>query len=227
MSDSFNPHELLNKLRAKSSSSVSVSVTSNAMPTPTSSQRAASGQISNTSSPRSFSSVRSAPKSSPLIRAPASFSLTPSQRQENLNARLELEREIKRLQTEMVALRTENVQLRTDKEDVEQQLVEYRIKSEDTITKLRGKIASVVINSGGVADRGSGAGKMYPPTHNFFNSNVSAINNSSVGRSFPGPGRSPEKSRPPPPPSAEDLYRQMSAPGGSFRDPTFSELMRR
>ncbi|KAJ1437484.1 hypothetical protein B484DRAFT_392729 [Ochromonadaceae sp. CCMP2298] len=204
----FNPHELLSKLRAKSSSSASSSLLASNAPTPTSSQRAASGQEARAS------------------------------RQENLNARLEMEREIKRLQTEMVALRSENVQLRTDKEDVEQQLVEYRVKSEETITKLRGKIASVAIHSGvGAADRGSGAGKLYPPSPNLFNSSVmSASMSSSVGRTFPGSGRSPDKpftaadlggKRPPPPPSAEDMYRQISASGGSFRDPTFSELMRR
>jgi predicted nucleic acid-binding Zn-ribbon protein len=61
-----------------------------------------------------------------------------SQRQENLNARLELEKEIKRLQEEVVRLSAENQQLRRDKEDVEQQFIDFKIKNDETVTKLRG-----------------------------------------------------------------------------------------
>jgi predicted nucleic acid-binding Zn-ribbon protein len=61
-----------------------------------------------------------------------------SQRQENLNARLELEKEIKRLQEEVARLSAENQQLRRDKEDVEQQFIDFKIKNDETVTKLRG-----------------------------------------------------------------------------------------
>jgi hypothetical protein len=43
------------------------------------------------------------------------------------------------LQSELSALRAENKQLRADKEDVEKHFMEYKIKSDETIAKLRGK----------------------------------------------------------------------------------------
>ena len=56
-----------------------------------------------------------------------------------MNARLELEKEIKRLQDEVAVLIRENQQLKRDKEDVEQQFMDFRTKNEDIVVKLRGK----------------------------------------------------------------------------------------
>jgi hypothetical protein len=138
MSDSFNPQELLSKLRAKSTNSTAASVAgsvTNEQPVP---QRRYSGAAE--SEQKSIGANRVQATSN--IRTPLSLTLTPSQRQENLNARLELEREIKRLQDEVTHLVSENIQLKRDKEDVEQQFIDFRVKSEDTITKLRGNDGS-------------------------------------------------------------------------------------
>ena len=133
MSDSFNPQELLSKLRAKSTNSTAASVVGSvAIEQPP--QRRYSGAAE--SEQKSIGANRV--QTTNNIRAPLSLTLTPSQRQETLNARLELEREIKRLQDEVAHLVSENLQLKRDKEDVEQQFIEFRVKSEDTITKLRG-----------------------------------------------------------------------------------------
>ena len=135
MSDSFNAHELLSKLRAKSSNSTAASVVSeppkrgNVVP-----------DFDQKPSP-----VKTPAAVTTNIRAPISLTLTPSQRQENLNARLELEREIKRLQDEVASLLSENLQLKQDKEDVEQQFIEFRTKSEKTITDLRGNNICIII----------------------------------------------------------------------------------
>jgi hypothetical protein len=133
MSDSFNPQELLSKLRAKSTNSTAASVTGS-VANEQQPQRRYSGAAE--SEQKSIGANRVQATSN--IRAPLSLTLTPSQRQENLNARLELEREIKRLQDEVAHLVSENLQLKRDKEDVEQQFIDFRVKSEDTITKLRG-----------------------------------------------------------------------------------------
>lgn len=131
MSDVFNPHELLSKLRAKSSNSTAASVTTSTAPEP---QRRASYHPEAEQKTIAANKVQATTN----IRTPISLTLTPSQRQENLNARLELEKEIKRLQDEVASLINENLQLKRDKEDVEQQFMDYRVKTEDTITKLRG-----------------------------------------------------------------------------------------
>lgn len=61
------------------------------------------------------------------------------QRQGNLVVRLELEKDIQRLESDLKTLREENEQLQSDKRLVEQQFMDYRVKSEEKITKLRGK----------------------------------------------------------------------------------------
>jgi hypothetical protein len=131
MSDVFNPQELLSKLRAKSSNSTAASVSGSVAPEP---QRRSSYH------PEAEQKAIGANKvqASSGIRTPISLTLTPSQRQENLNARLELEKEIKRLQDEVASLMNENLQLKRDKADVEQQFIDFKVKSEDTVTKLRG-----------------------------------------------------------------------------------------
>ena len=68
------------------------------------------------------------------------FLIAFTQRQENLNARLELEKEIQRLQEEVSHLVSENLQLKRDKEDVEQQFIDFKTKNDETVTKLRGKV---------------------------------------------------------------------------------------
>mmetsp|Transcript_3408 Transcript_3408/g.5647 ORF Transcript_3408/g.5647 Transcript_3408/m.5647 type:complete len:607 (+) Transcript_3408:31-1851(+) len=167
MSDTFNPHELLSKLRAKSSNSAVGSVSSNSVSPSHASTNSyhpnGNGSVDgrNKSHTRGIESPRK--QASTVIRAPPSFSLTPSQRQENLAIRMELEKEIKRLQTEVSTLQNENTQLRTDKEEVEQQLIKYKVKSDEIITKLRGEIAAIKIHNKSAADRGAGAGKLYPP----------------------------------------------------------------
>ncbi len=55
-----------------------------------------------------------------------------------MNIRIELEKDIKTLQDEVSALKAENKQLRADKEDVEQQFIEYKVSNEKRVTKLRG-----------------------------------------------------------------------------------------
>lgn len=82
------------------------------------------------------------------------------QRQEGNPVRSELEKEIKKLQDEITSLRAQNKQLQADKEDVERQFIEFKIKSEDLVTKLRGKIAALAL----AQQKGSidGTGKLYP-----------------------------------------------------------------
>lgn len=69
-----------------------------------------------------------------------------SKRQDNLTVRNELEKEIKKLQDEISALKVENKQLKLDKEDVEKQFIDFKAKSDDTVTKLRGMTACKTIN---------------------------------------------------------------------------------
>lgn len=244
MTDSFNPQELLSKLRAKSANSTAASV-----PGSVHDQQ----MRRNSFNPEAEQKAGSANRVQAVnnIRTPIALTLTPSQRQENLNARLELEKEIKRLQDEVTNLMSENMQLKRDKEDVEQQFMDFRIKSEETITKLRGthaqcihclyvhklnlpwfpccnpitgKIASMTINGDGFhPDRGAGAGRLYGPR---TNESGGAKLNTSLTRSPTAKKGTPQASphvhshgeAPPPPPPV---------PQGGFRDPTFSELMRR
>lgn len=55
-----------------------------------------------------------------------------------MEIRLELEKEIKRLQDEVATLRAENKQLQIDKMAAEQQLLHNKQKSDDIISQLRG-----------------------------------------------------------------------------------------
>jgi hypothetical protein len=137
MTDSFNPQELLSKLRAKSANSTAASVPGSVHDQP---------MRRNSFNPEAEQKAGSANMVQAVnnIRTPIALTLTPSQRQENLNARLELEKEIKRLQDEVTNLMSENMQLKRDKEDVEQQFMDFRIKSEETITKLRGTHAQCI-----------------------------------------------------------------------------------
>jgi hypothetical protein len=52
--------------------------------------------------------------------------------------RLELEKNIKNLENEVNALKNVNKQLLIEKESIQNQFIEYKVKSEDTITDLRG-----------------------------------------------------------------------------------------
>eukprot|EP01032_Pedospumella_encystans_P012611 gene12611-14580_t len=236
MSDSFNPQELLSKLRAKSTNSTAASVSSSVAPEPQS-HRQMERRNSGASEFEQRSSNTNRVQATKNIRAPVSLTLTPSQRQENLNSRLELEKEIKRLQDEVAALARENQQLKRDKEDVEQQFMDFRTKNEDIVVKLRGKIAAITLaNQEGLpADRGAGAGKMYAPPHQSIKQmNANQLNLSS--------SRSPSAKGLNTPLSvhsqghhagfhdseAKHHTHHAGAPGtGGFRDPTFSELMRR
>lgn len=53
--------------------------------------------------------------------------------------RNELEKEVKRLQDEIQSLKNENKQLKEDKEDVERQFIDFKLKHDSIVTKLRGK----------------------------------------------------------------------------------------
>lgn len=200
--DSFNPQEILNRLRGgKSSGTASFSasaLSTSGSSIPTSSPAPSSLGIQNPSNVQGVHSsggVKS-PTVSKSIRTPASLTLTATQRQDNLTARTELEKEIKRLRDEIGSLKSENRQLKLDKEDVERQFIEYKIKSEENITKLRGKVAKLALNqrTSGV----DGTGKMYPP---------------------PVQSANPHRVKPPTIP--------IESENEGFRDPTFSELMRR
>jgi FtsZ-binding cell division protein ZapB len=114
-----------------------------------------------------------------------------------LAARTELEREIKRLKDENAAMKAENRQLRADREEVERQLIDLKTKSDDTITKLRSKIAKLSMGTSHV----EGTGKVYPPK----NSHVNSHSQTKTARH----------------------EAQMMAEMEGFRDPTISELMRR
>ncbi len=152
MSDNFDAHEILSKLRAKSGFAGDGSVASSS---------------SNGSPTRNGRSVGLSSRS---IKGPSSLTLTPAQRQDNLDIRNELEREIKKLQLEVQALRAENSQIRGEKEDIARQFLDHKIKTEDIVTKLRGRLAAVSLGkgekqaSGKMADRGKGAGKLYSPS---------------------------------------------------------------
>ncbi len=52
--------------------------------------------------------------------------------------RNELEKEVKRLQDEIQSLKNENKQLKEDKEDVERQFIDFKLKHDSIVTKLRG-----------------------------------------------------------------------------------------
>lgn len=143
--------------------------------------------------------------------------------------RIELEKEIKKLQDEISSLRNENKQLRGDKEDVERQFIEFKIKSEDQVTKLRGKVASLVFR--GQQRPLDGTGKVYP---------VAGPAALSVHKSGKGHSSNKLYGSPPPPPQmgpalSQSLTNPLSPPeppagyqgAEGFRDPTFSELMRR
>lgn len=117
--------------------------------------------------------------------------------------RNELEGEIKRLRDEVMALKNENKQLRHEKLEIEKNFEDYRLRSEDTIVKLRSKIAKSALlgPTASLSNNYEGTGRMYPPQ------NSKSSSKSYNSYNYP----------PPPPPG----------PLESFRDPTFSELMRR
>jgi len=149
---------------------------------------------------------------------------------------LELEREIKRLQDEVAALSSENRQLKRDKEDVEQQFMDFRTKNEDIVVKLRGKIASYTLANPEAlpSDRGAGAGKMYAPAHSAVKSanalNTSAVRSPAKGsqqRQLATPQSGQYSQNGHLQESGEAKHHSAAQGGGGFRDPTFSELMRR
>ena len=65
------------------------------------------------------------------------------QRQDILSVRVELEKDVQRLQEEINALKADNRQLLADKQDLEKQLLEFKVKHDDIVVKLRGQIASM------------------------------------------------------------------------------------
>lgn len=164
-----------------------------------------------------------------------------------MTVRIELEKDIKLLQEELAALKHENRQLRSDKEDVERQFIEYKIKSEDSITKLRGKLAAIsmgicpVPNHLIVEDRHGGGRLYHNPPASHHGVNIPTIkphqqsphvflraNSGTMTPSFSSPV-APTGFYPSPlggiPYSSGENYTQLEGEG--FRDPTFSELMRR
>ena len=137
MGDSFNPHEILSRLRSKpvginntNAQTIVNSGYGNNVP---------NGLNSNGSlSSNGITSPAKSISSSKNIKQPAALTLTPAQRQDNLAMRSELEKEVKRLQDEVSALKNENRQLKADKEDVERQFIEFKVKHDNIVTKLRG-----------------------------------------------------------------------------------------
>lgn len=163
-----------------------------------------------------------------------------------MTVRIELEKDIKLLQEEVAALKHENRQLRSDKEDVERQFIEYKVKSEEAITKLRGKLAAIsmgispVPNHLIVEDR-HGGGRLYHnashginiPTikphqqspHVFLKAGAGGTLTPSFSSPVAPAGFVPSTPTGGIPYSSGENYTQLEGEG--FRDPTFSELMRR
>eukprot|EP00981_Chlorochromonas_danica_P000730 scaffold156_cov173-Ochromonas_danica.AAC.18 len=247
MSDTFNPHEILSRLRAKPSSSSNNSISighggnsanNNNINNPhqtntiSSSQSGNNNTISNTLShvTSNTSKNNSSSKTSKAIAASLAITAPQPQRPDNnLSARIELEKELKKLQDEIAILKTENKQLISDKEDVERQFIEYKIKNEDLVTKLRGKIAAMSLAQ--QQRPVEGHGKIYPQSahgHKTHNRNMH------YAKMYGSPP-------PPPPPlgptlthSSQQQQPQWQSPevppltgSKGFREPTFSELMRR
>ena len=137
MGDSFNPHEILSRLRSKP---VGINNNNNQMSgnngygNNMSNGMSGSGSLAN----NGISSPAKSTNSSKTIKQPAALTLTPAQRQDNLAMRSELEKEVKRLQDEVASLKNENRQLKADKEDVERQFIEFKVKHDNIVTKLRG-----------------------------------------------------------------------------------------
>lgn len=191
MADSFNPQEILARLRAKPVASA---------PPPPLAPPNGSFMLSGGSSRLAGSKqqLSPAPKKAPSP-TPANQELVEA------NPRQELEKEITRLQAENANFRKENKQLRMEKEDLERNFVEFKSKAEDTIAKLRGKLAVIAFDSQPPAKVDlKVAGKLYR-------------NNSII------PETKPQQQV-----SSPSSGRHLSPPdSGGFRDPTFSELMRR
>jgi hypothetical protein len=134
--------------------------------------------------------------------------------------RNEFEKEVKRLQDEILHLKQENKHLKADKEHIEQQFVDFKIKHETIVTRLRGKIAEVALAKPMPSE---GTGKIYHQTSQspsklivHQKASIMAING------FHNPHHQPH-SLPPPPPPAPPLPQENEG----FRVPTVSELMRR
>jgi ABC-type phosphate transport system auxiliary subunit len=159
--------------------------------------------------------------------------------------RNELEKEVKRLQGEISSLKTENKQLYEDKQDVERQFIEFKIKHDHIVTKLRGKIAELSFQKTLTHD---GTGKLYPPqsANQGFRS-PSPTKDRVVGNSgtkHQVPHQQQQSShlmlshniisnlQSPPAPAALNIPSVVPPVTGAagdegFRGPTFSELMRR
>jgi hypothetical protein len=134
--------------------------------------------------------------------------------------RNEFEKEVKRLQDEILHLKQENKHLKADKEVIEQQFIDFKIKHETIVTRLRGKIAEVALAKPLPSE---GTGKIYhQPSQSpsklivHQKASIMAINGFHTPHHHPHP-------LPPPPPPAPPLPQENEG----FRVPTVSELMRR
>ncbi len=104
--------------------------------------------------------------------------------------RNELEKDIKRLQKEVATLKEENLRLNREKNEISQEYMDFKIRSDDIVTKLRGiELYDPLLIPGNISltrciattvgklaaaslaerdksgdSRGSGAGKLYPPS---------------------------------------------------------------
>lgn len=157
--------------------------------------------------------------------------------------RLELERDLHRLQQELKNVKQENSKFKIELKHKDKEFAEFKLKSEETIVQLRGKLASVALGvtdpvSNGLSSSQSNhlhkslQGKYYgiqsPPAtnaRNRTNFHISSDNRISSGcknwSSLNSKGQSSYDN-----PAAGNEGR----PGEgfeSFRDPTFNELMRR
>ena len=114
--------------------------------------------------------------------------------------------------------------------------MDFRTKNEDIVVKLRGKIAAYTLANPEAlpTDRGAGAGKMYAPAHSAVK-NTSTLNTSATRSPVKGSQQQRHLATPQSGQYSQNGHLQesgeakhhSSVQGGGFRDPTFSELMRR
>ena len=133
MSETFNAHELLQRLRSERG--VSNAPTASMYPTnvPQSME-----SLSNTTSPVN---KKKTGKSNTIVTT-VNF-LTPSERREHLEVRAEMDSEISRLQDEVKSLRSDKKQLLQENELLKQQLDQQKKQSDSKIASLRNQIAKM------------------------------------------------------------------------------------
>eukprot|EP01035_Chromulina_nebulosa_P004188 gene4188-5719_t len=83
-----------------------------------------------------------------------------------------LKQEVRRLAAELSAAKEENAGLRGDLQAAHDKFAQYKLKTDDLVTKLRGKLATVASQSQSLGQGGGSlAGKLYPPPHHIHHAN--------------------------------------------------------